>query len=76
MNDLRADKRLAASIYGKWSTILAIFFVLDEAKRQNLMVLVEIMIVIVIFFWSDIRILIHIEAFPLIYSGLINPHEL
>lgn len=26
MNDLRADKRLAASIYGKWSTILAFFF--------------------------------------------------
>lgn len=40
------------------------------------MVLVEIMIVIVIFFWGDIRILIQIKAFPIIYSGLINSSEL
>lgn len=46
MNDPRADKRSAASIYGKWSSILVfvIIYLLDGAKRQ-------IMIVIVFSFW-------------------------
>lgn len=43
---------------------------------RDSMVLAEIMIVIVFFFWVDIRILIQIKAFPIIYSGLINPSEL
>lgn len=73
MNDPRADKRSAASIYGKWSSILAfvIVYLLDGAKRRHSMVvLIGIMIVIVFFFLGDIRILITIEAFP---SNLFSP---
>lgn len=55
MNDPRADKRPAASIYGKWSSILhivVIIHLLDRANRRHFMVLIEIMIVIVFFsFW-------------------------
>lgn len=75
MNDPRADKRSAASIYGKWSSILVfiIIYLLDGAQRRHFMFLIEIMIVIVFFFFlGDIRILIPIEAFPsnLFWPGL------
>lgn len=47
MNDPRADKRSAASIYGKWSSILVfiIIYLLDGVQRRHFMFLIEIMIV-------------------------------